>query len=64
MCETEVMHDSTSLRFKLAIPANQVVQNSIVDWICKVEDATKWVGPRPSGYLEQEAQKVLGGGKK
>jgi len=35
------------------------VECVIIDAIEKLESTTQWVGPRPAGYLEQEAQKAL-----
>ena len=60
MCKTEVMHSSETVRFKLSIPSDPNLENQLVDLIMKVESCKQWIGPRPAGYLEQEAQKLLG----
>jgi hypothetical protein len=60
LCKTEVMHDSASVRFKLSIPASYELECCVIDCIQKIESAVQWFGPRPAGYLEQEAQKLLG----
>ena len=59
LCKTEVMHSSETVRFKLSIPSDVSLENLVIDGIEKLESAVQWVGPRPAGYLEQEAQKML-----
>tara|TARA_B110000196_G_C21073772_1_gene628868 strand:- start:69 stop:743 length:675 start_codon:yes stop_codon:yes gene_type:complete len=60
MCKTEVMHSSETVRFKLSIPSDFQCECFVVDCVQKVESAVQWFGPRPAGFLEQEAQKLLG----
>ena len=59
LCKTEVMHSSDVLRFKLSIPSDVQLENSIIDALTLSEKGTQWIGPRPCGYLELEAQTIL-----
>ena len=59
-CQTEKMHSSETRRLIISIPSNPMLQNLMFDAIESVEPSAKeWVGPRPKGYLEAEAQKKL-----
>jgi hypothetical protein len=59
-CQTEVMHSSETVRLKLSIPSDPALEFFLFDCIQKIESEQQWYGPRPAGYLEQEAQKLLG----
>ena len=59
LCKTEVMHSSDVLRFKLSIPSDVHLENSIIDALTLSEKGIQWIGPRPSGYLEPAAQTIL-----
>jgi hypothetical protein len=58
-CKTEVMHSSDTVS-KLSIPGDPALEYLLVDCVQKIESEQQWFGPRPAGYLEQEAQKLLG----
>ena len=60
-CKTEGMYASDTVRFKLSIPSDTVMENAVVDAMEAIEGSTQWIGPRPAGYLEAEAQKILSG---
>ena len=59
LCKTEVMHSSDVVRFKISIPSDTALEDSIIDGIEKLENTKQWIGPRPAGYLEAEAQKLI-----
>ena len=53
------MHDSTQMRFKLAMPSQFELECVVIDGIEKLESAQQWIGPRPGGYLEGLGQENL-----
>ena len=59
LCKNENMHDSTQMRFKLSMPSEFQLECCVIDGIEKLESAQQWIGPRPSGYLEGQAQEAL-----
>ena len=59
LCKNENMHDSTLMRFKLSMPSEFQLECCVIDGIEKLESAQQWIGPRPSGYLEGQAQEAL-----
>ena len=61
MCKTEVMHDSSMARFKLAIPGDSKFENAVIEGIEMLESVQQWYGPRAAGYLEKQAQSSLSG---
>ena len=54
-----MLHSSVVLRFKLSIPSDVQLENAIIDTLTLSEKGTQWIGPRPAGYLELEAQTIL-----
>lgn len=62
LCKTEVMHSSDVVRFKLSIPSDFELESAICDAIEKLEASQRWIGPRPAGWLEVEAQKIISDG--
>ena len=61
MCKTEVMHDSSMARFKLAIPGDSKFENAVIEGIEMLESVQQWYGPRAAGYLEKQAQSSFSG---
>jgi len=59
LCKNENMHDSTQMRFKLAMPSQFVLECAVIDGIEKLESSQQWIGPRPAGYLEGLGQETL-----
>ena len=45
----------------MSIPGDFTLEWQIIDAIETIDSATQWIGPRPAGFLEAEAQKVLSG---
>ena len=47
------------VRLKLAIPSDFKLECAVLDCIAKLESVQPWIGPRPAGFLEKQAQEAL-----
>ena len=58
LCRTSKMHSDRSRRLTVAMKGHPDFELLMINLIERVEGQASWSGPRPAGWLEDQAQRL------